>query len=318
MTEDDFQYDVAFSFLEEDESLATQINGLIQDRLRTFIYSQKQKEIAGKDGELMFGRIFGSQARIVLVLYRKGWGETPWTRIEKHAIQNRAYDKGYDFVLLAPLDKPPTPPEWLPKNRIWIDLERWGIEGAASIIEAKIKEVGGEVKEETAEGRAIRLIREIDAEKERRRIKDSTEGVQTANLEVNQLFKEFQEIVNHLSKEKTFVVLEIKIIRRKCVMRGGGFSIFLSWETVYGNTLDSSALFVYLFKGDFILPEERSVVWERAKKLEEFEFNFDFTKSGSPIWKQVGNHHSYSTKELAKFVITIFVGKIHEHEISQK
>ena len=47
MTGNDYKYDVAFSFLKEDEELATNMNDLIQDRLSTFIYSGRQEEIAG-------------------------------------------------------------------------------------------------------------------------------------------------------------------------------------------------------------------------------------------------------------------------------
>lgn len=318
MDEKHFPYDVAFSFLAKDEDLATQINDLIQDRVKTFIYNQKQTEIAGTDGELTFNRIFGSEARTVFVLYREGWGKEGWTLIEETAIRKRAYNEGYGFVLFAPLDKPPKVPEWLPPTQIWIGLDRLGIEGAASVIEARLREAGEEVKEETALDSASRLLREIDAEKKRKKLRDSTEAVQTANFEVNQLFNELREVVTQFSEGKTSVALEIKIISRDCVIRGGGFSIFLSWETAYGNTLDESGLLVYLFKGDFILSGERRLVWERAKKLEEFEFNFDFSNSGSPIWRQVRNHRNYSTKELSKVVIGIFLGKIREHEIPQK
>jgi len=131
MTDQDYKYDVAFSFLAEDEGLATEINDIFEGRLSTFIYSRRQGELAGTDGEITLNSVFGSEARTVFVLYRKGWGETPWTRIEQTAIRNRAYDQGYDFVMVAPLEKPPTVPQWLPKTQIWIGLERWGVEGAA-------------------------------------------------------------------------------------------------------------------------------------------------------------------------------------------
>jgi len=47
-----FDYDVAFSFLSQDEAAAMQINDRLQDRYRTFLYSQRQKELAGTDGEI--------------------------------------------------------------------------------------------------------------------------------------------------------------------------------------------------------------------------------------------------------------------------
>lgn len=74
---------------------------------------------------LTFNSVFGRETRSVVILYRKGWGESSWTRIEETAIRNRAHDEGYDFALFIPLDGNPTVPQWVPKNRLWIGLDRW-------------------------------------------------------------------------------------------------------------------------------------------------------------------------------------------------
>jgi hypothetical protein len=133
----EYEFDVAFSFLQEDEEIAYRLNDLVQDRLKMFIYSKSQDKIAGTDGEKTFHEVFGKKARTVVVLYREKWGTTSWTRIEETAIRNRAYEEGYDFVLFIPLQKPARLPKWLPKTQIWTDLERWGNEGAAAIIEER-------------------------------------------------------------------------------------------------------------------------------------------------------------------------------------
>jgi hypothetical protein len=93
-----FKYDIAFSFVKEDEGLATQINDLVQDRYRTFLYSKAQDQLVGTDGEKTFNAVFGEQARTVAVLLRPEWGQTSWTRIEETAIKNRAFNQGYDFA----------------------------------------------------------------------------------------------------------------------------------------------------------------------------------------------------------------------------
>jgi hypothetical protein len=46
-----YEYEVAFSFNALDEGLATQLNDLISDRMKTFLYSERQREIAGRDGQ---------------------------------------------------------------------------------------------------------------------------------------------------------------------------------------------------------------------------------------------------------------------------
>lgn len=79
----DFEYDVAFSFHSQDQGLAVQLNDRLQERFRTFIYTEQQKMLAGTDGEITFNKVFGSSARVVVVLYRKEWGETPFTRTDR-------------------------------------------------------------------------------------------------------------------------------------------------------------------------------------------------------------------------------------------
>jgi argininosuccinate synthase len=47
-----YKYDVAFSFLAKDEALATELNDRLQDRVKTFLYTRKQEQIAGTDGDI--------------------------------------------------------------------------------------------------------------------------------------------------------------------------------------------------------------------------------------------------------------------------
>lgn len=221
MSDKKYKYDVAFSFLAEDEEFATQINDLLQDRLSTFIYSERQKELAGKDGEKTFIQVFGSESRTVFVLYQGKWGGTPWTRIEETAIRNRAYNESYDFVIFGRLDKSSKLPEYLPKTQIWVDLERWGAEVAAGVIEAKVQELGGTPQEETIEGRAARLSQEVAAEKERQTFLDSIEGVRAAQQEIKSLFSECEKFVNAVSDKEAAINFRYQNVGNTTVIQGG-------------------------------------------------------------------------------------------------
>ena len=98
---EDFEFDVALSFLAKDEPLALRLADLIRERLRTFIYSKEQEQLAGRDGEEKFAQVFGRGARIVVVLHRQGWGTTPWTRVEMRAslFENVNWKIGGNFRL---------------------------------------------------------------------------------------------------------------------------------------------------------------------------------------------------------------------------
>jgi hypothetical protein len=174
---DAFKYDIALSFAKEDEGVATQLNDLVQDRYRTFLYSKAQEQLVGTDGEKTFNAVFGEQARTVAVLLRPEWGHTPWTRIEETAIRNRAHDHGYDFATFI-VTVPQTPiPGWLPKTRIWFDLERFGLPGAAAVLASRVQERGGAAVEETLADRAARLRRAKDLSEAREAFHRSHAGV---------------------------------------------------------------------------------------------------------------------------------------------
>lgn len=158
---DAFEYEVAFSFVAVDESIAIRIADLLRDRFRVFVYSEQQKKLAGRDGEEAFANVFTRQARVVVIFYRQEWGKTPWTRIEETAIRGRAHDQGYDFTLWVPLDKAAVLPMWVPKTRLWYNLERFGDTGLLAVIEQLIQEQGGDTKPETLAERGERMQREI-------------------------------------------------------------------------------------------------------------------------------------------------------------
>jgi hypothetical protein len=203
----EFKYEVAFSFLQQDEKIAFHLNDLITDRLSTFIYSKKQELLGGKDGEKVFNKVFYEEARIVVVLFRDGWGLSTWTRIEETAIKNRAFDKGWDFLVLVNLDTTSILPKWIPRTYIWLDYVRFKSEGAAAIIEQKVSEQGGESRPETIEDRANRLKRLRLAEGEQEKFLGSKEAIQVANDEVKIIIEKLQKAKKDIEDPATHLNL---------------------------------------------------------------------------------------------------------------
>jgi len=203
----EYKYEVGFSFLKQDEKLAYEINDRIQGQLSTFIYSKKQEELGGTDGEKAFNKVFYEQSRIVAVLYRDGWGNTPWTRIEETAIKNRAFDKGWDFLFLISLDINSKLPTWIPKTYILLDYQRFKVDGAIAIIEQKIKEAGGQVRPETIEDRADRMKRLRIAQKDREVFLSSHEAIIAANQEMYNIIEKLKKIKPVIEDPSTYLVL---------------------------------------------------------------------------------------------------------------
>jgi len=195
----DYKYEVAFSFLSKDEPLAQRLNDLMQDRVSTFIYTERQLELAGKDGEIELKKAFGSEARIVVILYRKEWGTTDWTRVEQDAIRERGFHHGYDFCILIPLERLHTKPEWFPSQRLWVGLGRWGIESAAAVIESRVQEAGGITREESLLDRKARLEREVLGAERRKVFLESDKAVGPADEEAHTTLKLISQLASSLS-----------------------------------------------------------------------------------------------------------------------
>jgi hypothetical protein len=79
MADNDVPYDVAISFLAKDESIAAAIEAALVG-LKVFFFPHQQEELIGTNGLESMRDPF-LKARVLVVLYRTPWGETPWTGV---------------------------------------------------------------------------------------------------------------------------------------------------------------------------------------------------------------------------------------------
>jgi hypothetical protein len=300
------KYDVAFSFLEQDEALADEINQMLKSRISTFIYSEHQEQLVGKDGEKLLNEIFHDRSRVVCVLYRKGWGESPWTRIEETAIKNRAFNSGYDFTIFVPLDKNPLP-KWIPKTYIYYGLERYGIEGLAPVIEAKVQEHEGVICRETPSDKILSYLAEKGDSDRRQSIIDSTEGVRLANQEIQQLFDDIEKMSKN-SDHKIRVLKE----RSRMVMLLNNYSCDFIWRQQFSNTLKYATLYLFFFEG---IPQiGRIILFEEPKKIRTWKFKFAINLSDKPCWVNEGDQKTYLTKDLLDFSVNELLSQLKKHK----
>ena len=303
---DNFKFEVAFSFLTCDEPLAQRLSDLLHDRMATFIYPERQPELAGQDGEIILKRTFGSEARIVVILYRNEWGTTPWTRIEQDAIRERGYHHGYDFCLLVPLESPPSKPEWFPPHRIWVGLERWSIDAAAAVIEARVQEAGGVTREESLADRKNRLEREVLAAEKRKAFLESERAVKPAVDESQSLLQAIQRLASSLSTD-TFP-LAVKSGQGETRITSHPFVLQSYWHRHYSNSLSESGFCIRLREFDRSHHSEREF-----HDLAKFEFNFAVDECDRYGWRASDREKRfYTSDELANFAVRLILDKAAE------
>jgi hypothetical protein len=154
--EQHYKYDVGISFLSADEQLASAIHAKLSEHMKVFVYSKRQEELGGTDGLVSLREAFYSDSRLVVVLYRIGWSETPWTRVEETAIKERFLDQGQDWLLFVTLDDQGKPPAWVPDFRIRFNFH-CGLEELLGAIRLRAEQLGTILTVESVVERALRL-----------------------------------------------------------------------------------------------------------------------------------------------------------------
>ena len=302
----EFEYDLAFSFNALDEGIATQLNDLLSPRLKTFIYSERQREIAGTDGQEKFSEVYGKTARLVVVLFRPEWGETPWTRVERDAIKNRSLNDGWDFTIFVPTVERPQMPPWLPKTRLYVGLQRWGIEGAAAVIETRVAERGGNPRDETVVERADRFARATRFKKMQEQFESSDTGVSAAL----QAYEDFSRGTEKHAEAIAAAGVKVKIQRSHEYLILTGLptcNTVCSFRPVYTNVLKDVYLNVDVYRGFPDLPGFMPP-WDKPIKLKSLRYAYRLVRPDYHAWVGIEEKgREFTPEQLAEHVLRAYM-----------
>jgi len=220
------KYDVAISFLSEDEPTAAALNNGLSDGLQVFFYPRQQETLAGTDGLVSMRTPFLDESRLVVVLYRDPWGKTPWTRVEQTAIQEGCLRHGWQKLLFVMLDKTSDPPLWVPDTRVRFNYAAFGLEQAIGAIKIRVQENGGTVEPLTALKRAELAQRETRYQKERERLR-SHEGVEIVRQNTSELFRAIERLGAEINASGT-ATIQVVSDAQQCHLRNSRVSLLVN------------------------------------------------------------------------------------------
>ncbi|MFA5012578.1 MAG: hypothetical protein WC644_11580 [Ignavibacteria bacterium] len=246
----EYKYDVAFSLEKDDKEIARQINDLIKNKFSTFVYFENKESIASEDGLNLFYNVFNNQSKIVVVLFSEKWGKTDWTTKEEIAIRDRIVKTDWDFIILVKLDKKIIIPDWYPTSHIWVDYTDFGNEGIAKVIENKVKELGGKVKNESFVEKAKRIAYEREnLTKIRRTLETENDGIHRANDELRSLFNICRERINYLTENAKSLYFTIKKDEYDYMqIKAHPYILNIHWWTKFSNSLYGAHLDISIKK----------------------------------------------------------------------
>ena len=310
-----FEYEVAFSFCAQDEGIAQALDDRLRDRFNTFLYSRKQSEIASSDGEKTFNAVFGEKARVAVILYRAGWGQTPFTRIEETAIRNRGYDEGYDFTVWIAVETGAKLPRYVGAARLYYSIPRFGLDGALAVIESAIERAGGETRPETLEEKAQRLNRQNIAQAERVAFLRSPDGVKAAEGAGHRVIEAVAQRAACLTdwQFKVDKYLEVAKIDVWVEVIATDLVLSITWHKPHLYDLDETELRVEIFRGRPLRPGRMNYRGESPPRDRGEVLEFDRTLDGRDVWRRRGGKDQLTEAELVDHALAMFLDTIHAH-----
>lgn len=310
MSEQQYEYDLAVSFLSADEPLAVTIHSRLSEQMKVFVYSKRQEELGGTDGLVSLREAFYSQSRLVIVLYRDGWGKTRWTGVEERAIKEKLLDKGADWLLFVTLDES-APPAWVPQFKIRFNFQHFGLEELLGAIKLRVQELGAVVKVESAIERGVRLDAESQLRKERIRLLNE-QGRAAGLNELAVLLKSLSQTLDELKTRLTDVKVEYGLRGNEGVLRTDRVSVNLYPPLGFG--VSESHLLIQEWNGPLILPQEegRKRYIQHPVCVRRREFYFDYQSAYGWCWHEKKKQGRYlRSPELADLCVRILLD-LHE------
>ena len=322
MDDQDPIYDVAISFLYQDLALAETLYDELSKGLEVFFSLRNQEELAGSDGMESMRAPFRSQSRLNLVLYRPGWGNTPWTGVEEGAIIESCLATSFKSIFFLVIEPTSEMPTWLPETHVRFNFADFTLEQAIGAVKARVQERGGHFTPMTPSRKAALLQIEEEYQRDRRWI-SSDEGIQKIYKNVELLFSEIVaqlEDVNangHLKIEYQ-IKLRFGDMDQSCLLGMLRLGMAIAWFQRYSNILDKdAALIVREFNGNLIIPPG-PIHLQLPEMLKEDKYDPDISRAREYVWSpRKARGALVTSKDLASKLVLQFLGLVERDRVGK-
>ncbi len=303
----EFKYHVAISFLARDIDIARALYAALAPRLKVFMYERSQEEVAGTDGLETFRSPFRSESALNVILFREGYEQTPWTRVEAAAIKDRALEGGWETVLLASLVAGEKPPKWLPQSRIYASVADFGVDGLAAVVLARTREIGVQERIETPAELAERLLRTHQDEERRASIESSDAGVRMLKSELIVMFEHVERSVALIAQNAPGERVVSGADGEHVVVQIRDHALSIGFRLNWSNTLEKSGLHARIIRGYMRFPGARGYDSHQVTRLVDRDFRSRLAKGDRWVWHEDGRGRPFSSTELADELVAALV-----------
>lgn len=270
MNAEKYEYDVAISFLSQDEPFARQLAEALAP-LRVFVYSKAQEQVAGTEGVEAFRVVFRERSRLALVPFRPGWGETPWTRVEATAIRDNCLEHGWDRLFVVRLRRDGRLPKWIPESHIYFDPQTFGLGDLVGAVKARCADLGTELRQPSPAERARAMAQREAFDSETRDL--LSRSPQPFHESASALFAVIEQSAINMEQDAGWKVLRGGDSHTYYVFYAHGFTMQLLPQAIWANTARDGYLLARFLRGRMLTPQEvgRFYVFDEPTELGRHE-----------------------------------------------
>ena len=296
-------YDVAISFLDQDQELALRLRSKLSG-LRVFVYSKEQESLAGSDGAEKFRSVFLDDCRLRVVLFRKGWGESRFTRVEESAIVDACTENGWDHLLFVQLEHGKALPVWLPKTHTRLSLVNYSEVELCGAIKNRVQELGAEIHPPSAADLARASADDASFERETDNCLRSIEGTKEAEAYVRRILAELEKAVNASTDAGRGMLCGGNVMR--FVMRDNYASMTLDWSYYANSVADTTPVFMF-WKGGIEIPGEQGRYFRNPQERGRLAFTITRTRGLGICFQERGRRDYLTAEAVAHKVMQRFL-----------
>jgi hypothetical protein len=298
------KFDIAISFLSNDLATATAVYQNLSRTLKVFFFPRNQEDLAGTDGMVTMKETFRSDCRLIVVIYREGWGATPWTRIEETAIQEACLKDGWAHLFFIVLDQKDILPPWLPQYHVRLNWEQFGLDEAVGAIKLRALDNGAEPTLVTPARRAEMFAADRQYRADR------------ANMSLAEVLSQLSQVLGHIDRNIKDPGLQTHLgdfrtekQERAFILTTNQIGMIVRWRQQYGNLLENSEIVVEEYDGRLLLQAElaRVIPIRRPEMIRQTSYLPDLAINREYGWKEKGSGGFLSSSALAERCMIQFI-----------
>ncbi|MGH7626393.1 MAG: hypothetical protein ACREOJ_13885 [Gemmatimonadaceae bacterium] len=303
-----YTYDAAISCVAFDSLTARSLLQQLKPRLKRPVFAAWEHRDGRKD---VVSDVLENDARVVVVLHQRLWGETACTRGDQAALETRVERQGPEFLFVVSLEADAISPVWVADADSRMSLADDGLEHVVDGIAEAVRRAGGVTQAATRLMPHLSLVRDEFALTPAHGVATGAyKAASAAQRELRTLIAEIERRVAEARDVIPGVALDMRHTPERCVVQADGVAVSASWLHRAANASDDGKLLVLEWDGTVTFPGEAAragrhatVVREQVLLLEQAGSDWHWRAEDAPT-------RQYSSADLAALCVQLLVRRM--------